>query len=137
MDISEEDLQCKLADEGVALKDLSKDAEEGETVVALFEIGEHMPYGNLMFFTKQGMIIRFTTNDVNPIGRVSSGVKGIKLNDGDEVVNEKDLRMLDRLALGEDNIDNIHPSDSVDELDMIDSDDDTYDPANPDSEDYF
>ena len=28
-------------------------------------------------------------------------------------------------------------SDSVDYFDMIDSDDETYDPANPDHEDYF
>ena len=55
--------------------------------------------------------------------------------EGDEVQNEKDLQMLERLHLGNDN-DNIAPSDSAD-YDMVDSDDDTYDPANPDHEDYF
>lgn len=40
----------------------------------------------LILVTKQGMTIRFTTSDIAPIGRVTSGVKGIKLNDGDEVL---------------------------------------------------
>lgn len=39
-----------------------------------------------MMFTKKGMGIRFTTNEINPIGRVTSGVKGINLADDDEVV---------------------------------------------------
>src|SRR5690606_5256029 len=33
-----------------------------------------------------GMAIRFAENEVNPMGRVASGVKGIGLKDGDEVV---------------------------------------------------
>ena len=36
--------------------------------------------------TKQGMSIRFETASVAPIGRVTSGVKSIKLSDGDEVL---------------------------------------------------
>jgi hypothetical protein len=55
----------------------------------------------------------------------------------DEVQNVKDLQMLERLHLGNNNDDNIAPSDSVDYFDMVDSDDETYDPANPDHEDYF
>ena len=39
-----------------------------------------------MIFTKLGMAIRFTTKDINPIGRVTSGVKGINLADNDEVL---------------------------------------------------
>jgi hypothetical protein len=56
---------------------------------------------------------------------------------GDEVQNVKDLQMLERLRLGNDNDNNIAPSDSVDYFNMVDSDDETYDPANPDHEDYF
>jgi hypothetical protein len=56
---------------------------------------------------------------------------------GDEVQNEKDLQMLDRLCLGNDNENNIPPSDSVDYFDNVDSDDESYDPANPDHADYF
>lgn len=39
-----------------------------------------------MVITKQGMCIRFETKEISPIGRVTSGVKSIKLNDGDEVL---------------------------------------------------
>jgi hypothetical protein len=56
---------------------------------------------------------------------------------GDEVQNVKDLQMLEWLRLGNDNDDNIAPSDSVDYFNMIDSDDETYDPTNPNHEDYF
>ena len=58
---------------------------------------------------------------------------------GDEVQNVKDFEMLERLRLGNDDEDNILPSDSVDYLgnDNVDSDDETYDLANPNHEDYF
>ena len=49
--------------------------------------------------------------------------------------NAKDLQMLERLHLGNVN-DDIDSSDSV-HYDMVDSDDETYDPANPDYEYYF
>ena len=52
--------------------------------------------------------------------------------DGDVVQNAKDIEMLDRLRLGNDNEDNIEPSDSVAHLDNFDSDDDTYDPNHED-----
>jgi hypothetical protein len=45
--------------------------------------------------------------------------------------------MLEWLRLGNDDEDNIPPSDSVNYLDNFDSDDETYDPANPNHEDYF
>ena len=56
---------------------------------------------------------------------------------GDEVQNVDDLQMLERLRLGNDNEDNIPPSISVDDFDNVDSDDETYDPANPNNDDYF
>jgi hypothetical protein len=56
---------------------------------------------------------------------------------GDEVQNVKDLQMLERICLGNDNEDNIPPSDSFDYFDMVDSDDETYDPANPNHAYYF
>jgi hypothetical protein len=45
--------------------------------------------------------------------------------------------MLDQLRLGNDNEHNIPPSDSVDYFDNVDSDDESYDPTNPDHADYF
>ena len=45
LDISDADLECKLTDEGVSLKELSEEAETGEKIVAMFEVGERLPYG--------------------------------------------------------------------------------------------
>jgi DNA gyrase subunit A len=41
---------------------------------------------DLMMFTRNGQGIRFTEDEVRPMGRASQGVRGIKLKDGDEVV---------------------------------------------------
>ena len=40
----------------------------------------------VLVLTKKGMSIRFETKNINPIGRVTSGRKAVKLNDGDEVL---------------------------------------------------
>ena len=39
-----------------------------------------------MIGTHNGMAIRFDEQDVRPMGRVSRGVRGIKLREGDYVV---------------------------------------------------
>ena len=41
---------------------------------------------NIILITKKGMSIHFTTKDITPIGRVTAGVKAIKLSDGDSVL---------------------------------------------------
>ena len=41
---------------------------------------------DIILVTKDGMMIRFDTKSINPVGRIAQGVKGIKLNDGDCVV---------------------------------------------------
>ena len=58
---------------------------------------------------------------------------------GDEVHNAKDLELLERLCLGNDSDDeSVLPLEhAVDDIDGRDSDDETYDPANPDLEEYF
>ena len=139
LDISDPELECKLSEEGMTLKELSPDAEQGERVVALFEVGERMPYGSLIFFTKKGMIkktewaeyeqrkqsfqavklneedeliaVEEDTNEEDTImivtkdgiclnamkddiptqGRVATGVRGIMLREGDEVVFMKQI----------------------------------------------
>ena len=56
----------------------------------------------------------------------------------DEVHNAKDLELLERLHLGNDSDGNIPPWEHEhDYMDMRDSDDETYDLANPDHDDYF
>ena len=83
LDISDPKLECKLTDDGATLKELSPDAETGERVVALFEVGEHMPYGSLIFFTKKGMIKK--TEWVEYEQRKQS-FQATKLNEEDEVI---------------------------------------------------
>ena len=41
---------------------------------------------NVLVITKKGMSIHFETKDIAPIGRITSGVKSIKLDTNDEVV---------------------------------------------------
>ena len=56
----------------------------------------------------------------------------------DEVQNVKDLELLQWLHLSNDGDDDIPPLEHGDDyIDMHDSDDETYDPANPDHDDYF
>ncbi|WP_042162303.1 DNA gyrase subunit A [Paenibacillus gorillae] len=40
----------------------------------------------LLLVSKQGMSIRFTESEVNPMGRVAAGVRGMQLKDDDELV---------------------------------------------------
>lgn len=56
--------------------------KDGDSIVDILFMKEE----DMLLFTKQGMVIRFTTSDINPIGRVTTGVKGIKLNENDEVI---------------------------------------------------
>jgi DNA gyrase subunit A len=42
---------------------------------------------DLVIITKLGKIIKLDTSNINPVGRVSKGVKGIKLVDNDKVVS--------------------------------------------------
>ena len=83
IDISDDDLQCKLTDEGFSLKELSEDAETGEKVVSLFAVGERLPYGNLMFFTKKGMIKK---TDWAEYDQRKDCFQAVKLNEDDEVI---------------------------------------------------
>ena len=40
----------------------------------------------VIVITKEGMSIHFPTKDISPIGRVTAGVKAIKLAEGDYVI---------------------------------------------------
>ena len=57
--------------------------KDGDTIANVIFMNKE----DFMIFTKQGMAIRFETKDIASIGRVTSGVKGINLADGDEVVS--------------------------------------------------
>jgi hypothetical protein len=89
------------------------------------------------FFQEEGLEGRFEIDLTEAIETEVDNDRVIDEDAGDEVQNAKDLQMPERLSLGNDNDVNIAPSDSVDYLDNIDSDNETYDPTNPNHEDYF
>ena len=62
--------------QGITLK------EEDELITVRLTDGED----NVVLVTKEGMCITFDEKEVRPIGRVSQGVIGIRLDDGDEVI---------------------------------------------------
>lgn len=51
-------------------------------------ISAELTSGNshILLGTKKGLCIRFPEDDVRPMGRIAAGVKGIRLEDGDEVI---------------------------------------------------
>ena len=53
----------------------------------------------VVLVTRQGMSISFDEKDVRPIGRVSQGVRGIELNDGDYVVGMENGNSLEYCLL--------------------------------------
>ena len=56
--------------------------EGDELIKAVLTNGE----SEIFIGTKQGKMIHFSESDVRPLGRVSRGVRGIKLDEGDSVV---------------------------------------------------
>ena len=97
LDISNAKLDCKLSDAGVSLKELSDDAEKDEKVVAMFEVGERMPYGNLLFFTKKGMIKK---TDWAEYEQRKNSFQALKLNEDDELLNvEEDKNEEDTIII--------------------------------------
>ena len=92
------------------------------------------------FFQEEGLQGSFVIDIIDPVWMEVDNERVNDEDDGDEVQNVKDLELLRRLELGNDSDDNIAPSDGHDinmEVDMHDSDDETYDPANTDHDDYF
>jgi hypothetical protein len=89
------------------------------------------------FFQEEGLEGSFEIDLTEAIGMEVDNERVVDEDAGDEVQNVKDLELLQRLQLGNDSDDNITPSDGDDYIDMPDSDDETYDPANPDHDDYF
>ena len=87
LDIYSPEFACRLADKGVSLQDLSKDAEENEKIVALKEVGDRLPVGNLMFFTKKGMIKK---TDWSEYEQRKDYFVAVKLIEGDEVLCVED-----------------------------------------------
>ena len=56
--------------------------KDGDTIANVAFLNEE----NVIIITKKGMAIHFITKNINPIGRVTAGVRSIKLSDDDEVL---------------------------------------------------
>ena len=85
-------------------------------------------------FQEDGLEGSFEIDLTEAQGMEVDNKSGANEDAGDEVQNVKDLELLQRLHLSND----IPPSEHGDDyIGMCDSDDETYDPANPDDDDYF
>ena len=69
--------------------------KESDAIVDVLLIDEE----EIVIGTKWGQCVRYTTNDINPIGRVAIGIKGIKLNEDDEVITSKVVISDKKLAI--------------------------------------
>jgi hypothetical protein len=84
------------------------------------------------FFQEDGLEGRFEIDLTEAIG-MDVDIEMVVDEEEDEVQNENDLVILEGNVIN----DKLAPSDGVD-YEMVDSDDESYDPANPDTyEDYF
>lgn len=75
-------LVAKPRSTGVRVINLPADGSDAIIGVKHVEAGQ-----DIMFTTKKGQAIRFTSDELRPMGRASYGVKGAELGRGDEVVS--------------------------------------------------
>ena len=69
--------------------------EDDKVVDIIFQDEEE-----IILITKKGKSIRFTTKDINPVGRIAQGVKGIKLDEDDEVIASLPIhKITDQVAI--------------------------------------
>lgn len=73
----------KLKEKGCAFHELSNEIVKGEKPVAFFAVKDAMPEGELLFYTKQGMVKK---SDWSEYGVQKKAFQAVKLKDGDEVI---------------------------------------------------
>ncbi|MDE7394987.1 MAG: hypothetical protein K2M95_02560, partial [Clostridiales bacterium] len=73
----------KWREKGEPLSKVAEGAVEGERVVFMQTMGENLPKGNLLFYTRSGMVKRSAWSEY---GVVKSAFAAIKLKEGDEVI---------------------------------------------------
>jgi len=90
------------------------------------------------FFQEDGLAGNFEIDLTEAQGMEVDNETGADEDEEDEVENARDLELLERLHLGNDGDDGIPPPEHQDDyFNTRDSDDETYDPADPDDDDYF
>ena len=81
--------ESRYRDKGLKFTDIAKEASRNEYPVAFFAVGETLPTGNLLFFTKDGLIKK---TEWSEYGLIKPYYQAIKLKDGDELIAvEEDL----------------------------------------------
>lgn len=71
-------------EKGNLLKTIIKDCLPDETIVKIVPVNDVLPMGDIVFFTKQGMVKRSSWEEMSVI---KSNFQCIKLKDDDEVIN--------------------------------------------------
>ncbi len=73
----------KLKEKGMAYAELCPDAQEGERPVAFYEVGEKMPKGSLLFYSKLGYVKKSDWKEYNIL---KYAFQAVKVNEGDEII---------------------------------------------------
>ena len=101
-------------------------------------VSNNEDYNNAIeFFQEEGLEGSFEIDLSDVMGMEVDNERVADEEARDEVENAHDLELLERLHLGRDSEDDIPPSDNADYVEEPNSDDEDYDPANPDYDDYF
>ncbi|MBR3739079.1 MAG: DNA topoisomerase 4 subunit A [Clostridia bacterium] len=66
---------------------------------ALLSVAPAEEGADLLMMTRKGMCIRFALDDVPEMGRVSAGVKGMKVDEGDQVILACPIAVSDQILL--------------------------------------
>ena len=73
----------KLKDKGMKYSDLCPDAQEGEKPIYFAEVGEKMPKGSLLFYSKLGYVKKSDWKEYNIL---KYAFQAVKVNEGDEII---------------------------------------------------
>lgn len=75
--------ECKLKEKGNPLKNLTAHAQQGEVPICVIKVGEEFPTGNMLFFTKDGLVKKTDFAEYNMMRPV---FQAIKLKEGDKLI---------------------------------------------------
>ena len=75
--------ESRFRDKGLKFGDVAKEAQRNEYPIAFFAVDETLPQGNLLFFTKDGLIKK---TDWSEYGLIKTYYQAIKLKEGDELL---------------------------------------------------
>lgn len=73
----------KLKDKGMKYSDICPDAQEGEKPVYFAEVGEKMPKGSLLFYSRLGYVKKSDWKEYNIL---KYAFQAVKVNEGDEII---------------------------------------------------